>query len=75
MNYELRNTISNVGWVEERNPTFTAYVTSFVGFCASQTGTQYPFCPISASGENFNPQNTSSIPAVKISLFLELEQK
>jgi hypothetical protein len=26
------------------------------------------------SGENFNPQNTSCIPAVKIFAFLELEQ-
>src|SRR6056297_952697 len=31
-------------------------------------------CPISVSGSNFNPQNTSSIPAVKIFAFLELEQ-
>ncbi|MCF8036800.1 MAG: hypothetical protein K9K62_08000, partial [Desulfobacteraceae bacterium] len=31
-------------------------------------------CPISASGSNFNPQNTLSIPAVKIFAFLELEQ-
>jgi hypothetical protein len=34
-----------------------------------------PFCPISASGSNFNPQNTRCIPAVKIFTFLELEQK
>ncbi len=42
-----------------------------------------PFCPISASGSNFNPQNTKcmdagpdvSIGAVKIIAFLELEQK
>ena len=33
-----------------------------------------PFCPISASGSNFNPQNTQCIPAVKIFAFLELEQ-
>jgi hypothetical protein len=26
------------------------------------------------SGENFNPQNTACIPAVKIFAFLELEQ-
>jgi len=31
-------------------------------------------CPISVSGSNFNPQNTSNIPAVKIFAFLELEQ-
>jgi hypothetical protein len=31
-------------------------------------------CPISVSGENFNPQNTACIPAVKIFAFLELEQ-
>jgi hypothetical protein len=31
-------------------------------------------CPISVSGENFNPQNTSCIPAVKFFAFLELEQ-
>jgi hypothetical protein len=34
-----------------------------------------PFCPISTSGSNFNPQNTQCIPAVKIIAFLELEQK
>jgi hypothetical protein len=34
-----------------------------------------PFCPISASCSNFNPQNTQGIPAVKIFAFLELEQK
>jgi hypothetical protein len=34
-----------------------------------------PFCPISASGSNFNPQNTQCIPVVKIITFLELEQK
>jgi len=30
--------------------------------------------PISASGLNFNPQNTPCIPAVKICAFLELEK-
>jgi len=34
-----------------------------------------PFCPISASHSNFNPQNTQCIPAVKIFAFLGLEQK
>ena len=34
-----------------------------------------PFCPISASGSNFNPQNTQCIHLVKIIAFLELEQK
>jgi hypothetical protein len=34
-----------------------------------------PFYPIPASGSKFNPQNTQSIPAVKIFAFLELEQK
>jgi hypothetical protein len=44
-----------------------------------------PFCPISVSGSNFNPQNTQSIMdacpdvffigMVKIFAFLELEQK
>jgi len=44
-----------------------------------------PFCPISASGSNFNPQNTPGIPAcpvgpadrtgvVKIFAFLDLGQ-
>jgi len=33
-----------------------------------------PFRPISASGSNFNPQNTQCIPAVKIFAFLELER-
>jgi hypothetical protein len=33
------------------------------------------FCPISASGSNFNPRNIQYIPAVKIFAFLELEQK
>jgi hypothetical protein len=30
--------------------------------------------PISASGSNFNPQNTKCIPVVKIIAFLELEK-
>gem|GEM_PF-3602452 len=34
-----------------------------------------PFCPISASDENFNPRNTQCITVVKIFAFLELEQK
>jgi len=33
------------------------------------------FCPISASGSNFNPRNTRCIPLVKVIAFLELEQK
>jgi len=33
-----------------------------------------PFCPIPASGSNFNPQNTQCIPVVKIFAFLSLEQ-
>jgi hypothetical protein len=33
-----------------------------------------PFCPISASGSNFNPRNTQCIRVVKISAFLDLEQ-
>jgi len=33
------------------------------------------FCPISASGSNFNPRNIQYIPAVEIFVFLELEQK
>jgi len=33
-----------------------------------------PFCPISASGSNFNPRNTKCIPVVKIIAFLDLEQ-
>jgi len=32
-----------------------------------------PFCPISALGSNFNPQNTRCIPVVKIFACLELE--
>jgi len=31
--------------------------------------------PISASGSNFNPQNTPSIPAVKIFNLLDLVEK
>jgi len=33
------------------------------------------FCPISASGSNFNPRNIQYIPVVEIFAFLELEQK
>jgi len=33
-----------------------------------------PFCPISASSSNFNPQYTQRIPVVDIFAFLELEQ-
>jgi len=33
-----------------------------------------PFCPISASDEDFNPRNTQCMPVVKIFVFLELEQ-
>jgi len=32
------------------------------------------FCPISASGSNFNPRNIQYIPVVGIFAFLELEQ-
>ena len=35
----------------------------------------YPFCPISVSGEKFNPRNTTCIPPVEFFAFLELEQK
>jgi hypothetical protein len=50
-----------------------------VGFVASQRRLKIPlknvlFCPISASDSDFNPRNTISIPAVKILVFLELEQ-
>jgi len=31
-------------------------------------------CPISASGSNFNPRNTTCIPVVKIFAFLDIEQ-
>jgi hypothetical protein len=34
-----------------------------------------PFWSISASGSNFNSQNTQCIPAIKIVAFLELKQK
>jgi hypothetical protein len=34
-----------------------------------------PFCPIPASGSNFNPQNTPRIPVVKIFAFLGLEPR
>jgi len=33
-----------------------------------------PFCPISASGSDFNPRNIQYIPVVKILTFLELDQ-
>ena len=33
-----------------------------------------PFCPISVSDSNFNPQNTQCIPPVIIFVFLEREQ-
>ncbi len=33
-----------------------------------------PFCPISALGSNFHPQNTQCIPVVQIFACLELEQ-
>ena len=33
-----------------------------------------PFCPISVSFSNFSPRNITYIPAVKIFVFLELEQ-
>jgi hypothetical protein len=35
---------------------------------------KWPICPISALDKNFNPQNTKSIPVVKIFVRLELEQ-
>jgi len=34
-----------------------------------------PFCPITASGSNFNPRNTQCIPVVEIITFLVLGQK
>jgi hypothetical protein len=33
-----------------------------------------PFCPISASDSNFNPQNIQYIQTVKIITFLDLDQ-
>ncbi|MBU2622840.1 MAG: hypothetical protein KKD92_11035, partial [Proteobacteria bacterium] len=33
-----------------------------------------PFCPITASGSNFNPRNTQCIPVVEIIAFLVLGQ-
>ena len=33
-----------------------------------------PFCPISASGSNFNPRNIQYIPVVKIIALLDLDQ-
>jgi len=33
------------------------------------------FSPISASDKNFNPRNTKRIPAVKILIFLDLDEK
>ena len=33
------------------------------------------FPPISASDSNFNPRNTTSIPVVKIFVFLDLNEK
>jgi len=33
-----------------------------------------PFCPITASGSNFNPRNIQYIPPVEIFAFLVLEQ-
>ncbi|MCJ7687422.1 MAG: hypothetical protein MUO68_24375, partial [Desulfobacteraceae bacterium] len=33
---------------------------------------EWLFSPISASGSDFNPQNTQCIPAVKIFAFLDL---
>jgi hypothetical protein len=39
-----------------------------------ETFAKAPFCPIPASGSNFNPQNTQCIPVVKIFAFLGLEQ-
>jgi len=34
-----------------------------------------PFCPISASGSNFNPRNTQRMTLVKILALLELEPR
>jgi hypothetical protein len=43
--------------------------------CATRLLQNTSFCPISASGSNFNPRNTQCIPVVKIIASLELEQK
>ena len=57
---------------------FTAFFVAHI--CLATTGhtmrplQNAPFRPISASGSNFNPQNTQCIPAVKIFAFLELER-
>ena len=40
--------------------------------CALRPLQNAPFCPISVSGSNFNPQNTKCIPVVKFFTFLEL---
>jgi hypothetical protein len=50
------------------------YKASLPGIHAERALHNHPFCPISASGSNFNPRNIQYIPAVKIFAFLELEQ-
>ena len=44
------------------------------GHISDETFARLPFCPISASGSKFNPQNIPYIPAVKFFAFLELEE-
>jgi hypothetical protein len=46
----------------------------FVSGVAARPLQNAPFCPISALGSNFNPQNTQCIPVVKIFACLALEQ-
>jgi hypothetical protein len=53
---------------------FLLHIQHFARSEASRPLQNAPFCPISVSGSNFNPQNTICIPVVKIFAFLELEQ-
>jgi len=50
-------------------------VSNFFRRCMLRPLQNAPFCPISVSHSNFNPQNTQCILTVKIFAFLELEQK
>ena len=68
---DLNPTVSRNGF--ETGLSVLIYVLSAI--CYERPLQNGTFCPISASGSNFNPRNILYIPVVKIFAFLELEQK
>jgi hypothetical protein len=69
--------VSRIWWVLPRAATLVRSITVCgiaYTIAALRPLQNAPFCPITASGSNFNPRNIQYIPPVKIFAFLVLEQ-